>query len=85
MGWTDSLKSSISQGAESKLQEHMPAIQQLFREKVTPEVRAHLSDPEKFLSSSKFVYGLLPMPVRLMVKEDAFVAFCQAHKDQLLV
>ena len=85
MGWKDSLKSSISQGADAKLQEHMPAIQQLFREKVAPELRAHLSDPEKFLSSSKVVYSLLPMPVRLMVKEDAFIAFCQEHKDQLLV
>jgi hypothetical protein len=85
MGWKDSLKNSISQGADSKLQEHMPAIRQLFQEKVAPEVRAHLSDPEKFLSSSKVVYSLLPMPVRLMVKEDAFIAFCQEHKDQLLV
>jgi hypothetical protein len=56
----------------------------MFRDKVGPQLRDHLANPEKVASDSKVVYSLLPMPVRLLVKEDAFVQFCLDHKDELL-
>lgn len=84
MGWSDKFKGALGQSVEQKIRENWPTIQQMFRDKVGNELRNHLADPEKVISSSKIVYSLLPMPVRLVVKEDAFVNFCILHKDELL-
>jgi hypothetical protein len=84
MGWSDKIKGALGQSVEQKIRENLPAIQQMFRDKVGNDLRNHLADPEKVISSSKMVYSLLPMPVRLMVKEDAFVNFCIQHKNELL-
>jgi hypothetical protein len=84
MGWIEKAKGAVGQGAQEKIKEHWPAVQQMFRDKVGPQLRDHLANPEKVASDSKVVYSLLPMPVRLLVKEDAFVQFCLDHKDELL-
>ena len=84
MQWVDRLQAGIGQSAQNKIQEHWPAVQQLFREKLGNELRSQLSDPEKVITASKIIYAFLPMPVHLVVKEDVFVQFCLAHKDELV-
>lgn len=90
MGWKDSLQSARDLGQKSLdarthavIEEHWPKIQQLFREQVGPAALAAAHDDQKFESVCKLVYAVLPFPVHLAVKEDAFVKFCFAHRESL--
>jgi hypothetical protein len=88
MDWKSKLqaaKGTLDQDSQKKIEENWPKIQQLFREKVGPAVLAAAKDDEKFASAVKIVYEALPFPVKLVVKQDAFLQFCLAHRDDLIV
>jgi hypothetical protein len=78
-------KGTLDQDSQRKLEENWPKIQQLFQEKVGPAALAAAKDDEKFASLVKIVYEVLPFPVKLVVKQDAFLQFCLAHRDRLIV
>jgi hypothetical protein len=84
MGWTDKLQSTLGASVQEKIQANWPMIKQQFQDKLGNDLRNHLADPEKAVAASKMVYSVLPMPVRLIVKEEVFVQFCLQHKDELL-
>jgi len=67
-----------------KIEEHWPRIQQLFKEKVGPAALAAAHNDETVTSAAKLVHEALPFPLRMLVKQDAFVQFCLAHRDKLV-
>jgi hypothetical protein len=88
MDWKSKLetaKGAFDKDAERKLEENWPKIQQLFQEKVGPAALAAAKDDEKFASAVKIVYEVLPFPVKLVVKQDAFRQYCLLHRDRLIV
>ena len=88
MDWKGRLqaaKGTLDQDSQRKLEENWPKIQQLFQEKVGPAALAAAKDDEKFASVVKIVYEALPFPVKLVVKQDAFLQFCSGHRDRLVV
>jgi hypothetical protein len=70
--------------AQQKIEENWPKIQQVFQEKVGPAALAAAQDDDQMRSVFKMAHQALPFPLRLVVKEDAFVQFCFAHRDNLL-
>ncbi len=80
MNFRDKLDAS----AQQKIEENWPKVQQVFQEKVGPAAIALAQNDEQMRSVFKMAHGALPFPVRLVVKEDAFVQFCFTHRDNLL-
>jgi len=78
-------KGTLDQDSQRRLEENWPKIQQLFQEKVGPAALAAAKDDERLASMVKIVYGVLPFPVKLVVKQDAFLQFCLTHRDRLIV
>ena len=81
---SDTAKSGFNQKSEAVIQEHWPEIQRLIKEKVGPAALAASHDDQKMETLFKFVYAALPFPVHFVVKEDVFVKFCFAHREELL-
>lgn len=80
MNFRDKLDTS----AQQKIEENWPKVQQVFQEKIGPAAIAAAQNDDQMRSVFKMAYGALPFPVRLVVKEDAFIEFCFAHRDNLL-
>jgi hypothetical protein len=70
--------------AQQKIEENWPKVQQVFKEKVGPAALAAAQNDDQMREVFKMAHGALPFPVRLVVKEDAFIQFCFAHRDNLL-
>ena len=91
MDWKQRLQSARDSGqrtldhqTEIAIEEHWPKIQQLFVEKVGPAALAASHNDQVMETTFKLVYALLPFPLHLAIKEDAFVRFCFTHRDRLL-
>ncbi|MCP9915972.1 hypothetical protein [Cyanobium sp. ATX 6F1] len=69
---------------EKTVNEYMPLIAKLLREKAGPAVLDILNDPSKITELSRTVYQAMPMPVRMAIKEDAFNSAVLTHKDRLI-
>ena len=86
MDWKAKLQSareSLDQDSQRKLEENWPKVKELFREKVGPAALAAVQDDRQMTPVLKMVYEALPFPIRLVVKQDAFIQFCLAHRDRL--
>jgi hypothetical protein len=70
--------------ADEILIRYLPKIRQFFVEKAGPAVANVASDDKNLAVLGRSAYGLLPFPVRLIVREEAFIRFCLAHRDKLL-
>ncbi len=91
MDWKQKLQSVRESGqrtldhqTEIAIEEHWPKIQQLFAEKVGPAALAASHNDQVMETTFKLVYAVLPFPLHLAIKEDAFVRFCFTHRDRLL-
>lgn len=69
---------------EKTVNEYLPLIAKLLREKAGPAVLDILNDPSRITELSRTVYQVMPMPVRMAIKEDAFNSAVLAHKDRLI-
>ncbi len=76
--------SAVSGKGYDILQNNLPKIQKLFKEQVGSTLVAVVKDNAKMTLISQTVYGLLPVPIRLVVDEAVFVQFCLEHKDKLI-
>ena len=59
-------------------------MQRIFQEKIGPAALSAADDDDKMRSLFKFAYEAIPFPARMVIKEEAFVAFCFTHRDNLL-
>jgi len=80
MSWRDKLDRNV----QEKIEDYWPKVQQIFQEKVGPAVLAAAKDDDAMRSLFKLVYEALPFPLKMVVKEGAFVEFCFANRDNLL-
>lgn len=80
----DAGQSNLGSATNGILEEQWPKIQQLFKEHVGPAALAAAQNDQTMQSLFKTVYSILPFPVRMVVKEDAFVTFCLEHRTRLL-
>jgi len=80
MSWRD----KVDQNAQEKIEEHWPKVQQIFQEKIGPAALAAAKNDDAMRSLFKMVHEALPFPVRMVIKEEAFVQFCFSHRDRLL-
>ena len=80
MNFRDKLDAS----AQEKIQENWPKVQQVFQEKIGPAALEAAKNEDQMRSVFKMAHQALPFPVRMVVKEDAFIQFCFAHRDNLL-
>ena len=69
---------------DTVIEQHWPKIQLIFQEKVGPAALAAAKNDQAMESLFKTVYSVLPFPVRMVVKEPAFVSFCLSHRTKLL-
>ena len=91
MDWKQSLpstrdagKTGLDQPTQNLIEQQWPKIQLLFQEKVGPVALAAAKNDQAMESLFKTVYSVLPFPVRMVVKEAAFVSFCLEHRGKLL-
>ena len=91
MDWKQSLTSARGAGnsgvdrtTESLIEQQWPKIQVLFLEKVGPLALAAAKNDQAMESLFKTVYSVLPFPIRMVVKEPAFISFCLEHRTKLL-
>jgi len=80
----DTLKTSLDQDSQRKIEENWPKIQQMFQEKVGPAVLAAAQDDASMTKAILIVYEILPFPLRMIVKQQDFVNFCLRHRDRLI-
>jgi hypothetical protein len=87
MDWkakVDSVKTSVDQESQRKIEENWPKVQQIFQEKVGPAALAAAQDDAAMTKVIVIVHEALPFPLRMMVKQEAFVKFCLSHRDRLM-
>ncbi len=71
-------REKFDQGAQQKIEENWPKIQQVFQEKVGPAALAAAHNDESMRAVFKLAHKALPFPLGMAIKEDAFVDFCFA-------
>lgn len=76
--------SSASVAQEKVIQEYLPKIIDILREKAGPAVLEILSDAEKLAELARSAYQALPMPVRMIVKEQSFIDWVVSHQDSVV-
>ena len=80
----DKAGSTASSAQEKVIQEYLPKIIIILREKAGPAVLDILSDVDKLAELSRSAYQALPMPVRMVVKEQSFIDWVVSHQDTVL-
>ena len=75
---------NASTAQEKVLDDCLPKIVALMREKAGPAVVEVLSDPERLVELSRSAYQVLPMPVRLVVREQDFVDWVLSHQGKVV-
>jgi hypothetical protein len=77
--------------AKSLLLAQLPAIQKHITEQMPAFLKTYglkgvqfVTDSERLAPLFGTVYQSLPLPVRVLVKQDAFVRFCLSQKEHLV-
>jgi hypothetical protein len=69
---------------DSVIQDFIPQIASVLKEKAGSAIFDVLSDIERLSHLARTVYQALPMPVRLVVKEQSFVDWVLSHQDKVV-
>lgn len=75
---------SASVAQEKAIQEYLPKIISILKEKAGPAVLEVLADTTKLTELARSTYQALPMPVRLIVKEQSFIDWVTSHQDSVV-
>ena len=75
---------NASAAQEKVLDEYLPKIVALLRDKAGPAALEVLSDPDRLAELSRSAYQVLPMPVRLVIKEQDFGEWVLSHQDKVV-
>ena len=78
------LGDALNQQVDKAIAEHWPAIQKIFQEKIGPTALAAAKNDKACEVLFVQVHKQLPLPVRLVIKKDAFVKYCFANRDKLI-
>ena len=78
------LRDSLNQQVEKTIEEYWPKRQETFKKYVgAPALEAAKNDNACEILFVQ-VHKLLPLPIRLVVKKDAFVKYCFVNQDKLI-
>ena len=69
---------------DSFIQGYLPKIASIFGNKLGPAVMVAFSDPDRLSDLARNVYQVLPVPIRLVVKEQSFVKWTISHQDTIV-
>jgi hypothetical protein len=69
---------------EKVLQEYLPILVALLQEKAGPALLDVLSDTSRLEPLASSVYQALPLPMRLVVKEQSFVEWLLSHRGAVV-
>jgi hypothetical protein len=75
---------ALNERVETVVEKHLPKIQKFIKEKIAPSVLLAMQNDEMMQSLLAPIYEALPLPIRLVVKKEAFVKFCFKHRDKLI-
>jgi hypothetical protein len=73
-----------SKASDQLIERHWPAIQRTCREKIAPAVLDAARNDEAMTQIARLLHAQLPWAVRLVVREERFVAFCLTNRDRLI-
>jgi hypothetical protein len=81
----------LTDKAKSRLLAQLPAIQKHITEQMPAFLKTYglkgvqfVTDSERLTPLFGTVYQSLPLPVRVLVKQDTFVRFCLSQKENLV-
>jgi hypothetical protein len=80
----DKAGSTASVAQEKVIQDYLPKIIAILKEKAGPAVLEILSDVDKLAELARNAYQALPMPVRIVVKEQSFIDWVVSHQDSIV-
>jgi len=69
---------------EVLLEEYLPTVQAWLRENLGCLTREVIQNDVLMIHALGLMYLLLPSVVRVIVREERFVAFCLSHRDRLI-
>jgi hypothetical protein len=75
---------ALSHNVNKAIHEHLPMIQNVFREKVGATALEAAKNDETCEAIFTNVHKQLPMAVRLVIRKDAFVKYCFENRDKLI-
>ena len=73
----------IKNKTEKTLEDNLPKIKDLFKEKVGPMTKNLLLDDERMRPVTATIYQALPFVVRMVVKEETFTEYCLKNRSRL--
>ena len=62
---------------------HWPRSQQIIVNSLLAVAEGHLKDPKTLTSAFEAAHAAMPLPLRLAIRQDTFVAFCFTQRDML--
>jgi len=62
---------------------HWPKAQQMVVNALLNITEDHLNDPKTLTSAFETAHAAMPLPIRLVIRQDTFVAFCFTQRDAL--
>jgi hypothetical protein len=65
------------------IDQYLPIVVNLLRDKAGPAILDILSDPGKLTELARSGYQALPLPVRMLVKEQSFIDWVVAHQSDI--
>jgi len=80
----DQVSANASVAQEKVIQEYLPKIIDILREKGGSALLEIISDIDRLTELARSAYQALPMPVRIVVKEQSFVDWVVSHQDSVI-
>ena len=68
---------------EGVIQQYLPVISDILRDKAGPAIVDILSDASRLTELARSSYQALPMPVRMVVKEQSFIDWIISHQGDI--
>jgi hypothetical protein len=80
----DRQEEDASTAQDKIIQGYLPWIASAFGDKIGPAVLDIFSDTARLAELARSVYQLMPVPIRLVIKEEVFVEWTISHQDQIV-
>ncbi|WP_413112490.1 hypothetical protein [Thaumasiovibrio sp. DFM-14] len=69
---------------EEIIKAQWPKIETMLLERLGPVAADKLNNEEFITKTFETTYECLPMPVRMILKKEKFMAYCMEHKDPII-
>jgi hypothetical protein len=80
----DKAGSTAAIAQEKIIQEYLPSIVSALRDKAGPAFLEILSDVDQLAELARSAYQALPLPVRMVVKEQSFIDWVVSHQESVV-